>query len=168
MKTITLQIALMFLAGLILQAVTAEPATVVNKTDLKKAPQFQAEVVQQLDEGQQIDIIRRQRAWYLVNAKQLEGWINMLSVRYDIEPINQRSTSLLSVLGLKQGHDNITATTGVRGIDAADIKAASPNFEGLLFAQKYQESTESATNFAQAASLVSKKITYPEVSDEND
>ena len=168
MKIITSRIASILLTGCFVQFVSAEPATVVNKADLKAAPQFQSEVIQSLDKGQKVDILRRQRAWYLVNTMQLEGWVNMLSVRYEIERVNQRSTSLLSALGLKKGHDNITATTGVRGIDVADLTAAEPSFEGLLYAEKFKADEASARDYAQQIPLISQKITYQEVSDEND
>lgn len=168
MKIIMSHVVLLLLAGLISKTTVAEPATVVNEAELKAAPQFQSDVIQPLKKGQKVDILRRQRAWYLVNTMQLEGWVNMLNVRYDIESINERSTSLLSILGLKKGHDNITATTGVRGIDVADLNAAEPSFEGLLYAEKFKANEKSARLYAQQIPLVSQMIKYQEVNDEND
>ena len=60
-----------------------------------------------------------------------------------------------------------TSVSGIRGLDAAGLRAASPDMQALQKMEGYTSSTSDATGFAQKASLVAQNVPYIEIPKED-
>ena len=60
----------------------------------------------------------------------------------------------------RENKGNLTATAGIRGLDAQDIKQAQPNSEMLNRMLAFHEHAKSANSFASAANLRSQRVNY--------
>ena len=90
----------------------------------------------------------------------------MLQLRLQKAPRPNTDAKLLSFVGLRDGSDNITATTGVRGIGKSEIKDAKPDLEAVQNILLMKIDAEEAAIFARAINLQSSDIEYREKSDD--
>ncbi len=148
---------------------TAESATakLIKTTELKEGPDFSSDVVTTLKKNALVSLLIRKGGWYQVKTSKGEkAWLTMLSVRFTPMKKNRQKSSANTFVSLRQGHSNVTATTGVRGIGESDIKKAKPDFEGLKRGEKFAVSYKTAQVFAEEVSLKAQTINYPEKSHE--
>ncbi len=148
--------------------ITAEQITaiLVKDVQLRASPSLKADTVGLLLKNSQVTIISRNGGWYQVKTGgESTAWLSMLRVRFkpSARQANQRgSRSNKGFVSLRQGHSNITATTGVRGIGETDIKNATPDFVGLKHAERFQITLAQAKEFAKKGELVNQAIDYQE------
>jgi TPR repeat protein len=60
-----------------------------------------------------------------------------------------------------------TSVSGIRGLDAEGLRAASPDLNALKKMEGYASSAGDATGFAQNAKLVAQNVPYIEIQEEN-
>ncbi|WP_196140881.1 SH3 domain-containing protein [Aliikangiella sp. G2MR2-5] len=152
--------SVLFFTSLMLQAA---PAILVLDTKVKSSPDFNANDVTTLKKDSVVEIIKRERGWYQINASEkVNGWVTLLQVRF--APVEQAASgsTLSKLVNLRKGHSSVTATTGVRGIGEQDLKHSKGNFDALEAASNYYISPAKATNFAKKAKLASTAIAYKE------
>jgi hypothetical protein len=145
--------------------ITAEPisAILVKDVQLRASPSLKAATLGLLLKNTQVSIISRSGGWYQIKtATDSTAWLSMLRVRFKprIQPAQSHFNK--GFVSLRQGHSNITATTGVRGIGETDIKNAKPDFIGLKHAQGYRVTIAQAKQFAKQGPLVAEAIDYQE------
>jgi hypothetical protein len=142
-------------------ACLAEPATVIRATELKKEPASDAATVAQLAENTAVDALERKGGWTKVKTKSGEGWVKMLALRYGGAAKSGDSGigRLFSVA--RTGSSGTTVTTGVRGLDADQIKTAQPNAAELKKLRGYAANPQAAGSFAASGKLEAQKVDYP-------
>src|SRR5690349_7192237 len=118
---------LLLLLLLIPVLASAEPATVVRATELKKDPATDAATVAQLTENASVDALERQGGWTRVKAGPNEGWVKMLALRYG-GPAKSGDSGLAQAFNVaRTGSSGTQVTTGVRGLDESQLVNAKPN-----------------------------------------
>jgi hypothetical protein len=145
-------------------ACVAEPATVIRATDLKKEPASDAATLAALAENTAVDAAGRQGGWTRVKTPSGEGWVKMLALRYGEPGSAKRGDTGLSQLfrSARTGSSGSQIlTTGVRGLDADQIKTAQPNTGELQKLKGFSSSTASAAGFAKSGKLTSQNVEYP-------
>lgn len=139
----------------------AEPATVIRAAELKSAPASDAPTVAQLAENTAVDALERKGGWTRVKTKSGEGWVKMLSLRYGGEAKSGDSGIGRLFSAARTGSSGTTVTTGVRGLDADQIKTAQPNAAELKKLRGYAENPQAAGSFAASGKLEAQKVDYP-------
>ncbi len=143
---------------------SAKAGKLINDSPLYLSPQYKSDVIQQLGKDEPLSIYQRQRAWYYVLTQdQQNGWVKMLNVRFF------GASKRAGELGVKNVFDSVlsrqvspTASTGIRGFDEADLKAAKADLAQLAVLSSYQLTAEQAKKFAASGQLkVNKSVRVP-------
>ena len=153
-----------FLSLLLFPALcAAEPATVIRATELKKEPATDAATVAQLPENTAVEALERKAGWTRVKAQGTEGWVKMLLLRYGEPGAARQGDSGVSQLfnAARTGTSGTQVTTGVRGLDAEDLKTAQPNNAELKKLEGFASKAEAAGGFAQKGNLHARQVDYP-------
>ncbi len=144
-------------------ACVAEPATVIRETELKKQPATDAATLATLPENTAVDASERQGGWTRVKAQSGEGWVRMLVLRYGTPgAAKQGDTGISQLFNVaRTGSSGTQVTTGVRGLDANQIKTAQPNAGELQKLEGFSSTPASAAGFAKTGKLQSQSVEYP-------
>ena len=148
--------------------VCADPARTVQETVVRSAPETQAKQVAVLPAGTAVELKARQGGWYQVNVKKGQsGWLPLMAVRIEGGvPKHEKASGLGSLLGTyRTGSSGVTVATGVRGLDAVDLKNSQPNMEELQKIDKYSCSDAEARSYADKAGLHSRDIAWIQTAD---
>lgn len=149
--------------SLVAGVLNASSAKLVVDAPLKSNPDFSATNILNLKKNESVSILKRERGWYEVSTSNKQtGWLTLLQVRYDKAPNASSPSDLARFIGLRKGHSNVTATTGVRGIGEKDIKNAKADFNALVIMEQYKSSPQEAKAFAKSAALKPQSIKYLE------
>lgn len=133
---------------------SAEPATVIRSTELKKSPATDAPTVAELAENAAVDALERRGGWTRVKAGAGEGWVKMLALRYGGGSTKQGDSGVAQLLNVaRTGSSGTQVTTGVRGLEAEQIANAEPNAAELGKMHKFASSSEAAAKFAAQGKL---------------
>jgi hypothetical protein len=142
----------------------AEPATLVRAAELRAQPATDAATVTQLAADAAVDAGERNGGWVHVKTQGgAEGWVKMLALRYGGSGTAKRGDTGISqaINVARTGASGTQVTTGVRGLDEADIKTARPNPAELKKLEGYAESKQSSAGFAESGKLKSQRVEYP-------
>lgn len=134
-------------------ALAAETGTLSRAETLRGKPFADAVVVLQVKSGAKVEIVSRNGGWYQVKSGGKTGWVRMLSVRRSAAASGSAVTGLASVASGRTGTGKVTTTTGVRGLDEAELKAAAFDEAQLKKAESYRVSRKDADAFAKEARL---------------
>lgn len=133
-------------------------------TQLKAAPQLDAETILTLPTSAHLRIFERQGAWYRVSAVNDQGWVKMLHLSFTADSSNTSADSeLASVAAIatgREGSDNVTATTGIRGLNEENLATAAPNMARLQTLDSFAVSKVEAEKFALRNGLTTRTIAY--------
>jgi len=140
----------------------AEPATVIRATELKSEPASDATTVAQLAENTAVDALELKGGWTKVKTKSGDGWVKMLALRYGAQTAAKPGDSGIGRLfsAARTGSSGTTVTTGVRGLDADQIKTAGPNEAELKKLQGFSADRQAADSFAASGKLQAQKVEY--------
>ena len=145
-------------AGTIL---AAEKGTVLKADKLKAEPFRDAKTVGSLIVGEKVEILKKQGGWFRVASAKRNGWVHMLSIRRG-EP-RKGSGDITGVLGLASGRagtGSVVATTGIRGLNEEDLKAAKYDEAELKKMEFFTKTEAEARSFAAEGKLVVRKVGY--------
>jgi hypothetical protein len=152
------------LAALLLasQMAYASEGGVAIKADSLRAEPFQdAQKSAALNKGDHAEILQSKGGWLQVKTAQGSGWVRMLSLRRDAARNSSASASSLATLASgRSGKGRIVATTGIRGLNEEELKAAQYNEGELALAESYASSKADAQKFAAQGKLFAQKIDY--------
>jgi hypothetical protein len=153
----------LFLLLLVPLLCSAEPATVIRATELKKDPASDAVTIATLAENSAVEAGQRQGGWTRVKAQDGEGWVKMLALRYGAPGAPKQGDTGITQLfnAARTGSSGTQVTTGVRGLDADMIKAAQPNPGELKKLGGYSASSAAAAGFAKSGKLQAQNLEYP-------
>ena len=146
-----------------LPAVAAESGK-LRKADVLKAEPFRdAKTISALAAGDKVDILKRQGGWLQVKSSKGSGWVRMLSVRTGEASKSSGAGDAAGLLGLASGRagtGKVVATTGIRGLNEEQLKAAKYSESELKLSDSFVESAAEARKFAAKGKLVARKMDY--------
>ena len=139
----------------------AESGTLLKTDELKAEPFRDAKTVKNLASGEKVDIVSKEGGWLKVKAGKDSGWVRMLSVRKgDAKAGASNASGLLALSSGRAGTGKVVATTGVRGLNEEELKAASFNANELKLAESYAVNRSDAKLFATKGKLVARSFDY--------
>lgn len=140
----------------------AGEAGAMSKADELKAEPFRdAKMVKALALGDKLDILSKQGGWFKVKVGKATGWVHMLSVRKgDAKKGGSAASGLLALNAGRAGTGKVVATTGVRGLNEEELKAATFNAAEMARADSYVSNKAEAKKFATQGKLVARSFDY--------
>lgn len=159
MKFVTAPIiAVLLISGM---AQAAETGTTIKPDSLMDAPYADASVVATLPASSRVEIIKKDGGWYQIKSPQGSGWIRLLSVRKGgAAPVRGDLSGLAALSSGRAGTGKIVSTTGIRGLNEEQLKAARYDAKQLTLADSFTSSRADAQKFAAGAKLAPRQIDY--------
>jgi len=157
-----MRLGLMFCALLLSGALhAAESGTALKADDLKVEPFRDAKTVAKLAAGDKVDILKKDGGWLQVKSAKGKGWVRMLSIRKgDARKGSGSASGVLALASGRAGTGKVVATTGIRGLNEEELKAAKFNEEELKLAESYASSKPEASKFAASGKLAARPFDY--------
>lgn len=158
----TMRLSLMFCALLLSGALhAAESGTALKADDLKTEPFRDAKTVAKLAAGDKVDILKKDGGWYQVKSAKGKGWVRMLNIRKgDARKSSGGASGVLALASGRAGTGKVVATTGIRGLNEEELKAAKFNEAELKLAESYASSKPEAAKFATSGKLAARPFDY--------
>ncbi|MDP2805736.1 MAG: SH3 domain-containing protein [Gallionellaceae bacterium] len=146
-------------------AMAGEAGVALKADDIRAEPFGDAKSVGQLAANDKVDIVGKNGGWLQVKSAKGKGWVRMLSIRKgDAKKGANETAGLLSMTSGRAGTGKVVATTGIRGLNEEELKAAKFNETEVALVESYATSKEQAQQFANEGKLVARKFDYlPEV-----
>lgn len=145
-------------------AVAAADVGRLQKPDQLKAQPFRdAKNVSTLAAGDRVEILKRQGGWFQVKSARGSGWVRMLSVRRGEAVKASGASEAVGLLGLASGRagtGKVVATTGIRGLNEEQLKAAQYSVSELKLSDSFVQSPADARKFAVKGKLVARATDY--------
>lgn len=139
----------------------AESGTLLKAEELKAEPYRDAKTVKALAAGEKVSILSKQGGWFKVKTGKGSGWVHMLSVRKgDTQKGASTTSGLLALSSGRAGTGKVVATTGVRGLNEEELKAAKFNEQEVRLAESYTVKLADAKKFAVQGKLVARPFDY--------
>jgi len=139
----------------------AESGTALKGDDLKAEPFRDAKTVATLTTGDKVDILKKEGGWYQVSSTRGKGWVRMLSIRKgDARKAGGDASGVLALASGRAGTGKVVATTGIRGLNEEELKAAKFDEAELKRAESYASSKAEAAKFAAAGKLAARSFDY--------
>lgn len=142
----------------------AGPASAVRPTEIRKDPHFDSVALARLAQGQQVEAFERRGGWTRVKDQAgNEGWVRMFMLRHaGGGAARQGDSGILAAINVaRTGSSGRQVTTGVRGLDAEQLRSARPNAAELGKLQDYASSRDEAARFAAQGELAAQRVAYP-------
>lgn len=142
-------------------ALAAESATLLKADDLKAEPFRDAKTVSVLAAGSSVSVLKKDGGWLQVQAGKSKGWVRMLSVRQGAAAKSASGASQLAGLASgRAGTGKVVATTGIRGLNEEELKAAHFDAAQLQRLETYTATADSAADFAKQGKLKARSVEY--------
>ena len=158
--TLSLVLGFAFFSSL---AIAKEEAFAVRATDIKEQPFSDAKTLSRLLENSKIEVLARKGSWMQVNATGVNGWVKMLSLRFEGHapaPVNDNS-GLKSVYNLATtGSSGSTVTTATRSLDEKKFTKTNANAQALASMRTFTVSKVDAQKFAKLEKLNEQSLAY--------
>ncbi len=140
-------------------------ATTLQTTELRSEPYSDARVVASLRAKQSVTVVQRKGGWYQVRSAGHSGWLRMSHIRFgDGATAKGDGSGLAQTLRFlssgRSGASGVTVATGIRGLDAADVANARPNYQAIGRLNRYGVNTTALNKFARSARLKSQSLGY--------
>lgn len=138
-------------------AQASERGTAIRAGDIYAEPYIDAAKVGALTANQPVTIVARKGGWLSVEAAGKRGWVRLLIVRLvaTIPTVPGGSTAQL-----RTGSTGRTVTTGIKGLEEADIRNAAVDRAQLAEMEALAANEPEARDAAQGKGLTESKITY--------
>jgi len=164
MRSAVMGCALFALLLCMVLPVQAEPGHVIRSCDLMDEPYRDANVLTSLDEGADIEILKRKGGWLNISVGEQAGWVRMSKVRKgEVVAAPDSGTEVSGVLELASGRagtGNVVATTGVRGLSEEELKEAKFNAVEIKKLESFAAPEKRARNFARNGKLVARRLEF--------
>jgi len=144
-------------------AQATESGITIKSDALKAAPFSDAKIVATLPAATRVEILKKDGGWYQIRSARGNGWIRMLSIRRgDInKPSAGSSASALAGLASgRSGTGKVVATTGIRGLNEEQLKAAHYDEKQVTLLESSTSSRAEAQKFAASARLKARQMDY--------
>lgn len=142
-------------------ATLTESGSALKADDIKAEPFRDAKTVGSLASGDKVEIISKDGGWLSVKSAKGSGWVRMLSIRKTGSgKAANNAGGLLALASGRAGTGKVVATTGIRGLNEEELKAAQFNAEQLTLAESYGVSSAQAQQFAAQGKLKARTMDY--------
>jgi len=164
--TNTIRCCYIGLAALLLAMPAAhagENGTAVKADDLRAEPFRDAKAVGALTAGDKVEILKKDGGWLQIKSAKGNGWVRMLSIRRGEARKTTAGGEVAGLAGLASGRagtGRVVATTGIRGLNEEELKAAKYNEAELKRVESYITSKAEAQKFAAKGKLIARKMDY--------
>lgn len=150
--------SVMLLAGSVISTNAATSSgQVTQATDLRAQPTMQADAVAPIQAHQQVDITTRQGGWYQVetlDSTKQQGWLPLFFVRFTHQKPNADPSLVAPTAdSVFKNQQQVTTTTGVRGLNRGDIEASTGDFLALANVQKLKVKADAVQEFVSVAEI---------------
>lgn len=142
-------IALIFGAGF---ATAAETGSALKNDNMRFEPYADAKVSGTFSRGESLQIIKKQGAWLKVKTKKSTGWVRLLSVKRGANAASTGS-NIATLANGRAGTGQVVSTTGIRGLNEQELKAAKFNETEVKTLESYTQTAAQGQQFASAGSL---------------
>jgi len=140
-------------------AAAAESVVVAADAPLLAAPSSTAKVVTQLKQGMTGEVLSRKGAWVNLRTAAGTGWVNSFNVRDAAAPAPAaKSAPGGGIFGTPRS--KTTATIGIRGLEAEDLRKANIDPQQVKLLDSYAVSRQDAETAARASGLEPARIEY--------
>lgn len=140
----------------------AETGTALKNDDIKAEPFRDARTIAPLVKGESVDILKKEGGWYKVKSGKGSGWVRMLSIRKgEARKESNAAAGLLGLASGRAGTGKVVSTTGIRGLNEEDLKAAKFDEAELKRLDSYAVTKDKAQPFAKQGGLAPRKFDYP-------
>lgn len=156
----------LLLAALLLAMTAAhagESGATIKADELKAEPFRDARTVGTLAAGDKVEILNKDGGWLQVKSTKGAGWVRMLSIRKGEARKATASGEAAGLAGLASGRagtGRVVATTGIRGLNEEELKAAKYDEKELKLAESYLTSRTDAQKFAGKGKLAARQMDY--------
>ena len=139
----------------------AESGTLLKADELKTEPFRDAKTLKTLAKGDKVDILKKDGGWFQVKAGKSRGWLRMLSVRKgSAARAGSDTAGLLGLASGRSGTGKVVATTGIRGLNEEELRAAKFNEQEVQLAESYAVRKSDAQKFAAQGKLAARPFDY--------
>ena len=141
----------------------AQQVLIGTDAALHEEPRPDARVITQLKAGVPGEVIGKQGVWVNLKTASGTGWVMSFNVRFASEagaPSGGGTASALSRLVSPRQKPATTATIGIRGLEAEDLKAASFDSQQMSLLEKFATSRQDAESAARASGLNAVRVDY--------
>lgn len=149
-------------------AQATENGTTIKSDALKAAPFTDATIVATLPATTKIEIIKKEGGWYQIKSPRGSGWMRMLSIRRGDAKTTSAGSELSGLAALASGRSGtgkVISTTGIRGLNEEELKAAKYDEKQIKLTESFVTSRAEAQKFAASARLTARQLDYlPEAS----
>jgi len=142
----------------------AANASMLKTDELRVAPDAGANVLARVEKGARVRLLATQGGWRQISSAGKTGWVRVLSLSVDAASVDAASGvawSDLEALG-KTPQGKVVAVAGARGLDEETLKTAVYSEAELQFLHTFAMSRGEAEQFAQAAGLQARTLSYLE------
>ncbi|HEY6096073.1 MAG TPA: SH3 domain-containing protein [Gallionellaceae bacterium] len=139
----------------------AETGTALKAETLRAKPFADAKAVASLAAGAKVSILKKDGGWLQVKSGKSTGWVRMLSIRKgEARKAGSDTAGLLNLASGRAGTGKVVATTGVRGLNEEELKAAKFDEKEVEKAESYATSGADAQRFASQGKLKTRQFDY--------
>lgn len=135
-----------------------DSGSALKNDSLKAEPFSDAKSVGTLSRGDKLDILEKKGAWLKVKSAKSQGWVRLLSVKRSGN--GNEAGGVLALASGRSGTGQVVSTTGVRGLNEEELRAAKFNEEDIKKLDANAVSADDAKNFASAGGLKVQKLDY--------
>ena len=136
----------------------ADTGTVLKDDALRAEPFADARSTGNLKRNDAVEILEKKGAWLRVKSGKQSGWVRLLSVRRGSATQGNEAAGVLGLASGRAGTGQVVSTTGVRGLSAEELKAASFNEAEVQKMESYSVSADQARQFAGDGGLKNRKL----------
>ncbi len=140
-----------------------ESGAAIKADELKVEPFRDAQTVGKLVVGDKVNILNKNGGWLQVKSAKGSGWVRMLSIRRGEARKSSAGAEVTGLAGLASGRagtGHVVATTGIRGLNEEELKAAKYNESEVTQAESYTTSRTDAQKFANEGKLAPRPMGY--------
>ena len=156
--------ALLVLLLFIVLPVLAEPGYVLRSCDLMDEPYRDANALTALEEGVDVEILKRKGGWFNVTVGEQTGWVRMSKIRKGEAVVGPDSgadaSGVLQLASGRAGTGNVVAATGVRGLNEEELKEARFNAAQIEKMESFAVTKKRARRFAREGGLVAREFAF--------
>lgn len=138
----------------------AESGTAIKADTLRIEPFADAKTVGKMARNDKLEILEKKSAWLRVKAPKASGWVRLLSVKRGTSGKPNEAAGVLGIASGRAGTGQVVSTTGVRGLNEEELKAAQFNEEEVARLESYTATAEQARQFASSGGLKERRLDY--------
>jgi hypothetical protein len=138
-----------------------QTGVIIKPAQLMAKPYSDAKPLHSLAKDTKVNIIKRKGGWYQIKSNKLTGWVRMMALRKN--PGTNKTGSLQDSLSLatgRMGSGNVAATSGIRGLDEENLKAAKNDNEAVKQLENFAITKQQALAFGRKNNLQQQQIPY--------